>query len=142
MKKVFFFLLTILALQTMSAQPTGVITGNVANVVCKPILFKYLGEFRTPNNQVEIRWQAIGQVQNMGNATFNSANAHLGLAVVNTNTKVSEKVLSLKPGIIAQVELEVRYLKGQPKPNMSLTWVVDGNLECYKNKEVPTWVPN
>ena len=144
MKKAFFFLLAILALHTVSAQPTGIIQAAPApNMVCQPIVFKYLGEFRMPNNQVEIRWQAYGQVKNNGNATFHSTDAHLGLAVINTNNKVSEKVMSLEPGHVAQVELEVRYMKGQPKPVMSLTFVVDGTLECNKTKEVPTWVvPN
>ncbi len=143
MKKVLFFLIAIFALHTMYAQPTGIKAANVANVVCQPIEFKYLGEFRMPNNKVEIRWQAIGRVKNIGNATFNSNDAHLGLAVVNTNTKVSEKVTSLAPGATQQVELVVKYMKGQPNPMMSLTFVVAGKLECYGSKEVPDWIiPN
>ncbi len=139
MKKVFFFLVTLFSLHTISAQTT-LQAAPFANMVCQSIQFEYEGEFRMPNNQVEIRWKAIGQVKNTGNATFQSNSANLGLAVINSNTKASKKILSLAPGKTAQVELSVRYMKGQPNPEISETFVVDGKLECSKTIEVPDWV--
>ena len=150
MKKVFFLFFALMTMQLVHAQGLDKVTAKFPKVVCLPLEFKYLGEFRLPNNQVEIRWKVIGQIKNTGNATYHSTqpgfSSKLSLFVTNNIPNADDffkqtAFNTLAVGEIKKLELDVKYIKGQTKPEIDSIFFDGTEIQCIERKFVPTWIP-